>query len=307
MEKLKVHLKNLKRSWSRHLVTQIATFVVLTATFTVVFTIGSLLINLKEVLSLWGKDIQMTVFLEEDLGGDQLSNVSDALKTLGDFKSMKFVNKEDARRKFIEQMPGFARDVIEDPDFSNPFPASYQLGGLAREHLAKLPDLAKEILKIAGVEDVSYGQEWVENYAGFLRGLTKAGFFILITMLLGSLFVISNSIRVGVSQRREEVEIQELVGATSSMIRAPFLIEGAAMGFISSVFAVILSYVTYWFELKVLHNEMSFLSLSEVVSFYGPLSCLGLILFGTGSGILGAWICVRRINTGWAAAREGGS
>lgn len=305
MDKLKMHLRNLKRSWSQHLVTQISTLVVLTATFTVIFTIGSLLINLREILSLWGKDIQMTVFLEEDLGGDQLSSVGDSLKTFSDFKSLKFVNKEDARQRFIEQMPGFARDVIEDPDFSNPFPASYQLGGVAREHLAKLPDLAREILKIAGVEDVSYGQDWVENYAGFLKGLTKAGFFVLITMLFGSLFVISNSIRVGISQRREEVEIQELVGATSSMIRAPFLIEGAATGFISSVFAVILSYVAYWFELKVLHSEMGFLSLSEVVSFYDPLSCLGLIVFGAGSGILGAWICVRKINTGWAAAREG--
>lgn len=297
-------IKEFKRSWSQHFIVQLSTLMVLTATFTVIFSVFSLLGNLKSVLSKWGKDIQVTVFLEEELSKENLSEIEQSLRSLNDFTSVQYINKTEARNRFVKQMPGFAKDVVQDADFSNPFPASYQLGGLPSKKINQLPDLAKKISSINGVEDVSYGQEWVDNYSGFLASIAQSGWFLILTLTLGSLFVISNSVRVALSQRREEIEILELVGATPAMIRAPYVFEGAFMGMGAALLAVGLTYLIYIVEVHVVSSEMSFLGVSEVFEFFSIGSTALLILFGLSAGGLGAYLCVRRFNTGWAASQK---
>ncbi len=297
-------MKEIGRSWSQHFAVQASTLLVLTATFTVIFSIFSLLGNLKSILTKWGKDIQVTVFLEEALSKDNLSEIEQSLRGMGDFSSLRFVDKIEARTKFMKQMPGFAKEVIQDSEFSNPFPSSYQLGGLPSTKVAQLPDIAKKISVLAGVEDVSYGQEWVENYASFITGISQSGWFLVVTLALGSLLVISNSVRVALSQRREEIEIMELVGATSGMIRAPYVFEGAVMGGAAALLAIALSYFVYQLELHLLASDMNFLGISEVFSFFKIESALLLFVFGIASGAVGAYLCVRKVNTGWAAGQK---
>ena len=302
MLKLSQLTGDLVRTWRLHFGVQVSTLVVLTATFTIIFSIFSLVGNLRSVLSKWGKDVQVTVFLDEELPKDQLLGIEDEIGKIERFKTVRFITKEESRTKFLKEMPGFAKDLIDDPDFANPFPASFQIGGLSQPQLSKLSEIVSRISAIGGVEDVSYGQEWVENYAGFIRGITQSGIFVLLTLLLGSFLVIANSVRVGLAQRREEIEILELVGATSSAIRAPFVFEGTVMGTLAAVLALLLSYGVFFLEIKLVNSEMSFLGITEVFRFFSPTAAFGLILFGAGGGSLAAYSCVRKINTGWAAS-----
>lgn len=289
------------RGWRKHWVVQISTLFVLTATFTIIFSLYSVLGNLQNILTKWGKEVQVTVFLEDDLSKENLSAVEEGIRQVGGFQSLQYVPKDEARERFVKQMPGFAKDVMNDPEFSNPFPASFQIGGLGRSQIENMGTLANKISELSGVEDVAYGQEWVQNYAGFLRGLTSSGAFILGTLLLGSLMIVSNSIRSALAQRKEEIEILELVGATPTMIRAPFLVDGALTGFVASALAVGVSLGVYKAGLHLVNSEMGFLGANEVFSFFSIGTVFLLVAFGTLSGALGAYVCVRKMNTGWAA------
>lgn len=304
MKQFKILINEYLRSWKQHFGVQLSTMVVLTATFAVIFSIFSVIGNLNQILTSWGKDVQVTVFLEEELNREAISQIEAAITKVEGFQTVRYVSKDEARSRFLKQVPGFAKDIVEDPEFANPFPASFQMGGLPSNLFSKLPEFAKDISKLEGVEDVSYGQDWVQNYAGFVKSISRSGLFIVLTLALGSLFVIGNSIRVALSQRREEIEILELVGATTSMIRTPYVFEGAMTGGLASLFALIISFAIYRLEVSVIKTEMSFLGISDGFSFLSTLSMFVMILFGIGAGAFGAYVCVSRINTGWAAGQK---
>ena len=94
-----------------------------------------------------------------------------------------------------------------------------------------------------------------------------------------------------------------MIGATSSMIRTPFLKEGALLGFISSTLAVILCFVSYTGFRNLLVSKLSFLQLGQHLAFITPTSIALLIIGGTAVGAFGSYLCVRKINDGWAASQ----
>lgn len=291
-------------SWRRHFATHVSTLVVLTAIYSIVFTLILSVSNLKTILVKWGEEIQISVFLEDDLPEDAISKVGQSLKEMGISNLIGFSTKEDAKKRFLQSMPGFARDVIEDPEFSNPFPASYQIGGLSGPQLATIDAIVDRFKSIPGVEDVSYGQEWTKNYAGFVQSLARSGLFVLLTLLVGSFFVISHTVQVALSQRREEIQILELVGASQSAIRAPYIFEGFVHGLTSSLFAVALSYLFFDVQSGLASQEAGFLGIHQLLSFFSPSAIAFLLMTGSLGGASAAFLSVRKFNTGWAASGE---
>jgi cell division transport system permease protein len=168
-----------------------------------------------------------------------------------------------------------------------------------------LKGLAQEMMKNSSVDDVSYGQGWIENWAGFMTSVQLfSGGAVALTVLLG-LFVIGNSIRVSLSQRRDEIEIMELVGATSRWIRVPFIIEGAFLGFVASIASYAIGSTLQTFAVDYLRGSLSFWSVFQglhPLNFIGwsIVTCIGMLF-----GAIGAYVCVRNLNSGWAAAERG--
>ena len=102
--------------------------------------------------------------------------------------------------------------------------------------------------------------------------------------------------------RREEIEVLELVGATSHFIRTPFLLEGVVLGLIASLCSLALSYGMHSLLLHWLAGKWSFwLALQSLTPLPGWQVAVNLVS-GVAFGALGAWNCVRRLNTGWSAA-----
>jgi cell division transport system permease protein len=278
--------------------------VVLTAIYSIVFTLILSVTNLKAILVKWGEEIQISVFMDEDLSDDSISKVGSLIQKMNISDRVGFSTKEDAKKRFLDSMPGFSRDVIEDPEFSNPFPASFQIGGLSAAQLASMDTIVEKLKSIPGVEDVSYGQEWTKNYAAFVQSLAKSGLFVLLTLLVGSFFVISHTVQVALAQRRDEIQILELVGASQNAIRAPYIFEGFAHGLISSSLAVLVSYLFFDVQSNLAGQEAGFLGIHQLLSFFSP-AAVGFLL-GTGAlgGAMAAFLSVRKFNTGWSASGE---
>lgn len=299
--------KSFRRSWVHHTGMQLATLSVLTATFSVIVFGFALSTNLKRVLASWGDSMKMAVYLEDDLVDADIERIRKELEQIKSIKDVTFIPRETATANFKAQMASYAPDLLEDADFANSFPASFQLsvkGGFATEKdLKHLDQLGAVIQKIPGVEDVSYGQTWVKNYSAFVSALYTSSGVLGIILVCGSLFVVGNSIRASISARREEIEILELVGATSSMIRRPFILEGFVMGALAVFFALILNFGFHLWQKNLMSTSFVLARLAPMVSFLDPFTLIGFVIGGGVLGALGAWLAVRRINDGWSASQ----
>ena len=301
-------LRSFRRSWVHHTGMQLATLTVLAATFTVVSFVLMLSFNLKRILNSFGDGVQMTVYLNEDVSNDRVRNLKNELEAMPEVAQVTYVSREIATSNFKQQMASYAPDLLGDSSFANPFPASYRVSfksAVTSEHdVKRLEETAAAAGKLEGVEDVSYGESWIKNYSSVISALDASGGVIALILIAGGLFVVGNSIRTSVSVRREEIEIMELVGATSGMIRRPFVIEGLIMGAIASVIATSLCLGLHIWGRSVMSSSLALSRLVPLMTFFSALTILGLLLAGSALGAFGAWITVRKINDGWSARQS---
>ena len=115
--------------------------------------------------------------------------------------------------------------------------------------------------------------------------------------------IVGNSIRALVDQRRKEVEILELIGATPQYIRVPFVLSGAITGFLASVFSLGLGFLLYGLVLSKFMNAVKILGISDKLSFFSPLELLIIIVSGIVIGAVGSYLCIKNINNGWSAVQ----
>jgi len=308
---IKDDLKSFRRSWVHHTGMQLATLTVLASTFTVVVFVLALSMNLKRILASWGNGVQMTAYLNEDVSDQAVRDLKERLQAMDRFHDISFIPKEKATENFKTQMASYAPDLLVDADFSNPFPASFRMqlkDGVASEtDVSKLEAISAEVQGFKGIEDVSYGQSWLRNYSSFVTTLYASGGVMAFVLLAGGLFVIGNSISSSIAARREEIEILELVGATSSMIRRPFVVEGAAMGVLAASFALVLNLFAHAWQKTMMASSLVLARIVPLISFFDVFTALMLLVLGAGLGALGAWLCVRKINDGWSASQRLGN
>ncbi|MCB0420737.1 MAG: ABC transporter permease [Bdellovibrionales bacterium] len=298
--------RNFSRSWRHHTTLQITTLAVLTGTF-VVITL-SLLIhhNLDKILSRWGNSMQMSVYLNDDLTDDQRSTVEKFLKEKVENRGVTYFSKEDAARLFKEKLKDLVPDLLEDKEFGNPLPASFEVKFNSRfsrdSEMNKLLEEVKQIESLAGVEDVLYGQGWVENYVFLVSSFKWGSLAAIFLLVIGTFLVIGNSIKSSIAQRQDEIEVLELFGATSTMIQVPFILEGALLGLFASAGSLVVCYFFYLGQESVLSGSLEFWGLSQVLSFLSIGKILSILFLGVFAGALGSYFCVYRLNNGWAAA-----
>jgi cell division transport system permease protein len=287
---------------------KLTTLIVVTACFVVIG--ASLLVskNFRNILTLWGEDVQMTVYLSSDLSEQGRQDIEKYLKDSGQVSDVQLVSQEKALSDFRVQLASYAPDISQDEELLKMIPASLQVKLAsdipAAEQSKVLQNLASGLKSKQGVDDVGYGQDWVEKYAAFVSAIEVTLQVVGIVIVLASMFVMSNAIRASVQAHRDEIVVLEMIGATTSMIRKPFLKEGALLGVVSSTVAVALCYGLYFGLKSLVVERLSFLQLGEHLTFISPVTVAIVIIGGTAMGALGSYMCVRKINDGWSASQR---
>lgn len=297
-------MKNPRKNWAL----RFSTLVVVTACFVVISGAMVLTQNFRNILTLWGEDVQMTVYLAQDLSDQGRQFIEDKIKSSANVEKISFIDQEKALGDFRTQMASYAPDISQDEELLKLIPASFQVklaDTAAEDQMTMLQNLASQVRPLEGVEEVSYGQDWIAKYAALISTVETTLRFLGIIILGAALFVISNAIRASIASRKEEIVVLEMIGATPAMIRKPFLVEGAVLGLTSSLFAVGLCFAIYLAVKNVLVEKLSFLQLSQHIQFLNPLAWVLFIIVGTGLGALASYLCVRRINDGFAGSQAG--
>lgn len=306
MNILRRSFSHIAKSWKHHTGLQFSTALILTVSFAVIMGVLTVTKNLQNILTLWGDSLQMSVFINEDAAPEKIANLQMYLKNHKKIENVKFISSEEALHDFKDQMASYAPGLLNDSDLLKYIPTSFQLAFKSspgnENQLEDMKTIAGEIKAIDGVDEVSFGQDWVKNYSMITKLIQIVGLIIILVTGVASVFVISNSIRASISQRRKEIEVLELIGATQSHIQIPFILEGAIQGFCASFIAVAASAIFFYLIKSEIQQQLLFLQLSHHIQFLSFDSCLIMVCVGTAIGALSSWLCVRKINSGWAAA-----
>ena len=300
-------LKVIGRSWAQHFGLQFATVTVLTATFSVVAFMLCLSFNFQRILTVWGEQVQVSAYIEDGASRTALESLQKELAARPDVSGVEYISKEKAANSFRDQMASYAPDLMSDAEFATPFPASLQIrlrsGEQGDTNVAALETLAADLKKREGVEDVSYGQSWVRNYASFVGVIQSMGAVVGLILLFGSVFIVGNSIRTLISGRREEIEILELIGATARNIRRPYVVEGVLLCAVSAIAAVGVNAALYGWQISMMKKSLAFARMSQEFHFFSPAQTILFLAASCLLGGIGSWLTVRSLNDGWSAAR----
>ncbi|MBI4496203.1 MAG: ABC transporter permease [Deltaproteobacteria bacterium] len=186
-------------------------------------------LNTQALMEEWGSRIRVTAFLADSLGREGAGRLRGEVRNWPGVEDVEYRSKEQALKVLEGALQG-RRGLLEGLA-QNPLPASLEIR-LDREHRNSIAvrELAGKLKEKAGVQEVQFGSEWVERFSAFMAFLKILGLSLGGLLLLATLFVISNTMRLNIFARREEIEIMRYVGATGFFIRAPFYIEGLLQG-----------------------------------------------------------------------------
>lgn len=248
--------------------------------------------NLTRLLNDWGEQIRVVVYLEDRLPDSGLEVLRRELAGLEGVSEVRLVSKAQALEDFRRHLGGRS-EILEGLD-PNPLPASLVLG-LRPEKRTSLfaAQLAASIRGRTGVESVDYGRAWVESFERLVRELEWAIAGVGVLLGLGIVLIVSNTMRLALYTRREEVEIMEMVGATPGFIRSPFLLEGFLEGLCGGGLALGALYGLY--RLVLLRAARSVPGVgSGALSFLDPGLGLGLLALGAFLGLIGSLLPMSR-------------
>jgi cell division transport system permease protein len=249
--------------------------------------------NLGALVSEWKEQFQVTVFLEDGITPEQLTLLKKRIQSERAVKTMTYTSKEEALQSFKQELKG--QESLLEGLGENPIPASLQL----RIHdVYQTPEALRQFTaslgRLEGVEDVLYGQEWVDRLSAAVRMLRLLGMSVGLALGMASLLIVSNTIRLAVYARAEEIEIMRLVGATKLHVRAPFLLEGMIQGGLGAVAALLLLFGAYRATLWQLQLAPGEIFGMGVGSFLDPHWAVAMLVVGAGVGAFGSLISVGR-------------
>ena len=246
-----------------------------------------LYLNLRAVATSLQSDFKVVVYVQESVPAQGVAQLQSLFKADPGVQVVSYVSKEQALADFRAQFP--ADSHLLQGLGENPLPASFVV---SLSPSLRSPDAvrrwAERVKSVPGVEQVQYSRDWIDNLTAIVGYLELVAVGIGTVLSAASATIIASTIRLTLYARREEIEIMRLIGATSSFIRIPYLIEGTMLGMMGS--AVALAILKGGFELFKVRLGMPgrFLGIDSGVQFFsgqvvGLIAAAGLILGFIGS------------------------
>lgn len=308
MPLLRKYLRFSKRSWVSETRLRVSTLVILIFTYSVTLFLIQSAFNFQGIMNRWGDSTKVTVYLSDGQTPETRDKIEKSILALSETKKTKFISQDDAVAQFQSKNSLFSKDFLEDLKTQEVFQESFEVtlkGSLKDEtYFAKIQDTSKKIGEIVGVEEVSYGQGWIERYGAFLRVTNSLVTVIVVLFILASLVIISNLIRVLVYNQKEEIEILELIGETARNIRMPYIVEGLMFSFTAYVVGMFVNICLFvWISEEFAGNSM-LSHLAEIVASPSLSFVAAGLVLSCVVGLISGFITIRSINTGWALSNR---
>jgi len=262
--------EGLKNLW-RH---KLTAFTSIFTTFLTLIVAGSLIIaseNTNKVIEYLRDKYKIEVFFKKDVSDKRLGEIIKEFKMIRGVSSITIITKGDAEKIFKSQ---FGEDILEILGY-NPLPASCVLNVVKKQaNRIKIRPIIDQLRKFPEVDEVSYQGRLISRIESYYEKFVKSMTGLLILVLVVSVFIISNTVRLTIYAKKELIQSLQLIGATNVFVKAPFIIEGVFHGLIGAALASLLLISGLNFGSKIIY------SVAEIQLEYNALflvSLLGLI------------------------------
>ena len=252
----------------------------------------AILTNFQHMVKTAEEGLSVTVFFDEGIGDERIAEIGEMIKKRAEVREVNYVSAEDAWNTFKDEYlgeysDGFTENPLEDC-------ANYEI---YMNDVSMQPALVKYLESIDGVRKINQSALTAQTLTGVNAIIKYVSIGIIAILFAVSIFLISNTVTIGISVRKEEIQIMKYIGATDFFVRAPFVIEGMVIGLIGSLIPLAAVYLIYNQAMlylaerfQYLSQLMQFLSVEEIFATLIPV-CIGL---GVGIGFIGSFTTVRK-------------
>ncbi|MEK5230824.1 permease-like cell division protein FtsX [Lysinibacillus sp. FSL K6-0232] len=285
---VKRHFRESVKSLGRNSWMTLASVSAVTVTLILVGVFALIMMNLNKVATDLENDVEIKVLIDETADEAAEKALIEKFKTWASISEVTYSTKEDELNKLVKDFG----DDFKLFEQSNPLRNVIYIKAADPQQTAKV---AKEIQKHDYIYDVMYGEGKVEKLFNVLNISRNVGIVLILGLLFTAIFLISNTIRITIIARRDEIEIMKLVGATNSFVRIPFLLEGMWLGILGSIIPIAVVATLYHNIYKIIAPRLQ----GELVQLldFSPLvyQVSGLLLLiGVLIGIWGSFMSVRK-------------
>lgn len=241
------------------------------------------------------KDLTIVVFVDNDASEEEVKNIKEELKEIKEInnKSIIYSSKAEQKEKISGESDVF-RTVMKDwDDKDNPLKDTYQV---KVKHAEKIGKTAEKIRKIDKVAVVKYGEGMVDKLVSAFATIKKITYIAVVALIVVTVFLIVNTIKLTIFSRKREIGIMRLVGASNFTIKNPFIVEGMILGVIGSILPICIIIFGY----PVLYDRLGGHIFSPLIKMVEPTtrflynSALLVLIIGIIVGMIGSARAVRK-------------
>ncbi len=252
----------------------------------------AVLANFEYIIKNAENGVSVTVFFDEGLDQASIDSIGALIESSPEVDHIVYVSAEDAWESFKEEYLGEYADGFTE----NPL-ADSEHYEIYLSDVSKQQQLVDMLNGLSGVRRVNQSEMTATTLTGINKLVAYISVGIIVILLAVSVFLISNTITIGISVRREEIEIMKYIGATDYFVRAPFVVEGMLIGIFGAVpplaliyflYDVVIRFITERFS--VLSQLLTFLSIMDIFKILLPVS----LIIGLGIGFVGSIVTVRK-------------
>ena len=248
--------------------------------------------NVNNFTKVIKEDVTIVVFVNRDADVDKVKSIENKIKLLDNINSISYKSKADLKKE-MEENSATLKNAMQDWDESeNPLKDTFQVKVKDIERISETDDLIK---KIDGVNSTNYGETMVNRFLQVFKVVEKGTIAAVLALIIVTVFLIINTIKLTIFSRKREISIMRLVGASNISIKLPFVFEGMLIGILGSILPIILVIYGYYslFDImngKLLTDIFTLVPPSEIVFKIGAF----ILLIGAIVGMLGSSSAVKK-------------
>lgn len=263
-----------------------------TAALLILGVILILILNINNIATVTQNQFdEVIVYLQDDLEQSQLDQIGQTINEIDGVLSVIYQSRENAleimKNEWGEE--GYLLEGLED----NPLPNSYVI---QLKDIKYADDVVYRLEGLRGIEEIKYLKNIMDQLMTIANFVRLGGLVIIVFLILISIFIISNTIKLTVTARKREINIMKYVGATNGFIRGPFLVEGILLGLIGSGISIGLVYYGYKYLFQIINERLYVLFTVYLVPHYKIFEDISImfIAIGVGIGIIGSVLSIRK-------------
>ena len=250
-------------------------------------------LNVNNFAKVMKEDVTMVVFINTETTAEEEEQIEFQLKNMDNVESVEFRSKEDVKNEMAGTSETLRSIMEEWEESDNPLKDNYLI---KVTDIEKIKDTANEIQKMEQVDAVNYGEGMIEQLITAYDTVQKVSLLVVIALIVVTIFLIINTIKLTIFSRKREISIMRLVGASNFTIKNPFVIEGMFLGILGSIIPILIT--TYGY-LAFYNHFQGYLFSSPLIKLIKPepfiyYVALLVLVIGIIVGMLGSYRAVKK-------------